>query len=207
MYKQIYLIIKDGIISLLKDVDGNKRKMGEIIFSFFIIPLIITISAKFLNINISEAIETLLTCLSIFTTLIFGILFTVPEKLSQRIDTLNETKDDASQNYLIRFSNFSKGFVQRVSFVVIICLLLIILLIIQKIYDSSFITLIIIYFFGIIFMLILLILSDVYILLKDEIEISKKKIRDNNLCSIDRTEFKSLLFQWAEITFSYFSLE
>lgn len=181
MYKQIYLIIKDGIISLLKDVDGNKRKMGEIIFSFFIIPLIITISAKFLNINISEAIETLLTCLSIFTTLIFGILFTVPEKLSQRIDTLNETKDDASQNYLIRFSNFSKGFVQRVSFVVIICLLLIILLIIQKIYDSSFITLIIIYFFGIIFMLILLILSDVYILLKDEIEISKKKIRDNNL--------------------------
>ena len=160
MYKQIYLIIKDGIISLLKDVDGNKRKMGEIIFSFFIIPLIITISAKFLNINISEAIETL---------------------LSQRIDTLNETKDNASQNYLIRFSNFSKGFVQRVSFVVIICLLLIILLIIQKIYDSSFITLIIIYFFGIIFMFILLILSDVYILLKDEIEISKKKIRDNNL--------------------------
>lgn len=177
MYKQIYFIIKDGLNSLMKDVDGVKCKKVDILIYFCLSPIIVSIIIGILKINISCAIDTLLTCLSIFTTLIFALLFTVPERLSSRIDSLRKNKDDATKNYLKRFINFSKMFIQQISIVIIISLSLIILLIIQKIYYCQFLTLICIYLFIIMFAFIMQILANTYILLKDEIEVNKGKMK------------------------------
>lgn len=169
MFTQIYRIIKDGIKSLLYDIDGHRKSIIKIILFFVIVPLFVSLYiVKF--IDLSTIFDALLTCLSIFTALIFSVLFTVPDKLNQRIKDLQDKKDNATRGYLIRFYNFSKSFVQQISFVVILCFVLIILLIIQKIHCYIIITFIGIFLFSVLFMYLLSILSNIYILLMDDIE-------------------------------------
>ena len=45
-----------------------------------------------MEVNLDNIIDTLLSVLSIFTALIFGVLFTVPDKLPHRIEKLNQKK-------------------------------------------------------------------------------------------------------------------
>ena len=113
IFRQLYRIIKDGISSLSSDIDGNKTSQKQLIVFFIIIPYFIFGFTYWLEVNLDNIIDTLLSVLSIFTALIFGVLFTVPDKLSHRIEKLNQKKDNATQNYLIRFYNFTKKFVQQ----------------------------------------------------------------------------------------------
>ena len=117
----------------------------------------------------NEIIDTLLTCLSIFTALIFIALFVVPNKLSSRINMLKEKDDDATHGYLIRFYNFTKSFVQQMSFVIVQSLTLIILLVTQKLYPCSVLTFINSGLFVVLILYVLAILSNMYILLMDDI--------------------------------------
>ena len=113
IFRQLYRIIKDGISSLSSDIDGNKTSQKQLIVFFIIVPYFIFGFTYWLEVNLDNIIDTLLSVLSIFTALIFGVLFTVPDKLSHRIEKLNQKKDNATQNYLIRFYNFTKKFVQQ----------------------------------------------------------------------------------------------
>ena len=110
IFRQLYRIIKDGISSLSSDIDGNKTSQKQLIVFFIIVPYFIFGFTYWLEVNLDNIIDTLLSVLSIFTALIFGVLFTVPDKLSHRIEKLNQKKDNATQNYLIRFYNFTKKF-------------------------------------------------------------------------------------------------
>lgn len=113
IFRQLYRIIKDGISSLSSDIDGNKTSPKQLIVFFIIVPYFIFGFTYWLEVNLDNIIDTLLSVLSIFTALIFGVLFTVPDKLPHRIEKLNQKKDNATQNYLIRFYNFTKKFVQQ----------------------------------------------------------------------------------------------
>ena len=114
IFRQLYRIIKDGISSLSSDIDGNKTSPKQLIVFFIIVPYFIFGFTYWLEVNLDNNIDTLLSVLSIFTALIFGVLFTVPDKLPHRIEKLNQKKkDNATQNYLIRFYNFTKKFVQQ----------------------------------------------------------------------------------------------
>jgi len=175
MFTQIIRIIKDGFISLFYDIDGNKRATIKICLFFIVVPIIVSIYVK--GKNLKGTIDTLLTCLSIFTTLTFSILFTVPDKLSQRIKDLQDKKDEGTHNYLIRFLNFSRSFVKQVAFIIVLCLILIILLIIQKIDGNIFIIIINSILFTILIMYIFTILSNIYILLIDDIDKSSHDIK------------------------------
>ena len=135
MFTQIIRILKDGIMSLFYDIDGNKRPKMKTIFFFVIIPIIFSLISLKLD-KANEIIDTLLACLSIFTALIFTVLFVVPDKFSSRINMLKEKDDDATHGYLIRFYNFTKSFVQQISFIIVQSLLLIILLVMQKLYRN-----------------------------------------------------------------------
>ena len=124
-----------------------------------------------------DIIDILINCLSIFTALIFSVLFIVPDKLSQRIKCLQEKRDDSKNNYLIRFLNFSKIFVKQVSFIIVLCMVLIVLLILQKIQTCSILVFANSFLFTVLIMYLLLILSNIYILLMDDIDKSAKDIK------------------------------
>lgn len=175
MFTQIIRIIKGGIISLFYDIDGNKRSKFNVIFYFLIIPILVALYVK--DKDLKDSIDVLLTCLSIFTALIFSVLFIVPDKLSQRIKDMRDRTDDGTHNYLIRFLNFSKIFVKQIAFIIILCLILIVLLIIQKINSNSTIIFINSMLFCILIMYLLSVLSNIFILLMDDIDRSSKDIK------------------------------
>lgn len=178
IFKQIYRIIKDGIKSLLYDIDGNRRSKFQVYFGFIFVPIAICLITVWKEINLGDIVDTLLTVLSIFTALIFGVLFTVPDKLSQRIERFKNKTDNSTKNYLIRFSNFTRSFVQQITFIIVISIGLIVLLVFQKVVASNVIKLILtaislVLFYDLV-MYILVTLSNIYILLMDDIDISEK---------------------------------
>ena len=170
MFTQITKIIREGIESLLYNIDGHKRNRLGIMIYFVIIPLFIASYIIVKDIDTNSIIDTLLTCLSIFTALIFSVIFTVPDKLSKRISDLQNRNNEETHNYLIRFYNFSKLFVQQIAFVIVLCLLLISLLVLQKISNIEFVKFINSILFIVLIMYILQILSNIYILLNDDID-------------------------------------
>lgn len=98
MFSQIIRIINNGVTSFFYNIDGEKNSIFKICISFIIIPLIVAIYFK--NRDMTNIIDILINCLSIFTALIFSALFIVPDKLSQRIKYLQEKRDDSKNNYL-----------------------------------------------------------------------------------------------------------
>lgn len=172
--------MENGYLSLKTDIDGNKLPSIQIKILFIIVPYCIIGVSYWLEINLSNSIDTILTTLSIFTALIFGILFIVPEIFSKRIDALSQKKDDINKNYLIRFHNFTKKFVQQTSFIIVLSILNIVLLLIQKIISNELGILILsainCSLFYILLMFILIILVNIYILLMDDVNINKDKI-------------------------------
>lgn len=180
IFKQIFRIIKDGIKSLLYDIDGNRRSMFQIYIGFVFVPIIICLISVWLKVSLVDLIDTLLSVLSIFTALIFGVLFTVPDKLAQRIKHLNGKKDTSIKNYLIRFSNFTRLFVQQITFIIILCIILIIILVVIKILSDNIAKTIltvasIVLFYNLI-MYILITLSNIYTLLMDDIDMINKDL-------------------------------
>ena len=89
IFRQLYRIIKDGISSLSSDIDGNKTSPKQLIVFFIIVPYFIFGFTYWLEVNLDNIIDSVL---SIFTALIFGVLFTVPDKLPHRIEKLNQKK-------------------------------------------------------------------------------------------------------------------
>jgi len=180
IFKQIYRIIKDGIKSLLYDIDGNKRSKFQVYLGFIFVPIVICIITIWKEISLGDIIDTLLTVLSIFTALIFGVLFTVPDKLSQRIERFKNKTDNSTKNYLIRFSNFTRSFVQQITFIIVISIALIILLVFLKVVTDNIIkltltTISLILFYDLV-MYILVTLSNIYTLLMDDIDMSEKDL-------------------------------
>lgn len=180
IFKQIYRIIKDGIKSLLYDIDGNRRSKFQVYLGFIFVPIVICIITVWKEISLENIIDTLLTVLSIFTALIFGVLFTVPDKLSQRIERFKNKTDSGTKNYLIRFSNFTRSFVQQITFIIVISIVLIILLVFQKVVTDNIIkltltTISLVLFYDLV-MYILVTLSNIYTLLMDDIDMSEKDL-------------------------------
>lgn len=180
IYTQIFIIIKDGIKSLLYDIDGNKNSKLQIYLGFIIVPIAICIISIWKEINLGYIIDTLLTVLSIFTALIFGVLFTVPDKLSQRIDKFKNKADNSTRNYLIRFTNFTRSFVQQIAFIIVVSIALIILLVLTKIATNNIINIalttidLVLFYYLLIY--ILATLSNIYTLLMDDIDMSEKDL-------------------------------
>lgn len=175
MFIQIKRIIEEGVMSLFYDIDG-KRKSKKKLVVFFILVFFIASFITWKLENTQNITSDLLTCLSIFTALIFAALFVIPDRLANRIRLLKFKKDDASRGYLTRFYNLSKIIVQQMSFVIVQCVLLMVLLVAQKMWDCTILTFINSVLFIILLFYVLNILTNMYILLMDEINTSGEKI-------------------------------
>lgn len=97
--------------------------------------------------KINDILSNLLSALSIFTALAYGILFIGPEKLLERIYILenrllkqNRYYDDADRISIIRYANFIKSFNQDIFFVSLMSLVIISLIFIKWLIVNGFIS-------------------------------------------------------------------
>lgn len=186
---KIYDIVKDGINSLIYDLDGKKR-----ILSFYLwcilIPLGLGIFCFFQEIVIArEFANYAITTISIFTALVFGILFIGPDKFSARVEMFGNNKDEEVVNYLIRYKNFTKQFIAQISFIIISILLIILLALVLYLpaFEAQYIDITaqiwwvklistLIFILGyLFFVLLLVLLSNIYTMMNDDININLKK--------------------------------
>lgn len=176
LFRGILKIIRSGAKSLLYNYNGEMLKKSTIFIWLVLFPIIVAAAQiwadKCMN---GSTLDTILTVLSIFTSLLFGVIFIAPEKLSSRLEKYKNDSGDAISNYLVRFRNFTNLFVNRLSFVITLCLILIVMLAMLLIIPSIYHTVIlvinavsVISFYYIIFTLFLL-LVDIHSLLIDDI--------------------------------------
>ncbi|MCM0315724.1 hypothetical protein [Bacteroides fragilis] len=180
IFRQIYRIVEDRTKSFLYDIDGNIRSKFQVYLGFVFVLIVIYIIAIWKEISLEDIIDTLLIVLSVFTTLILGVLFTALGKLSQRIERFKDKTDDITENYLVRFSDFARSFVWSIIFIIVISVVLIILLVFLKIITDNIIKLILttmslVLFYDLI-MYILVILSNIYTLLMDGVDVCEKDL-------------------------------
>jgi len=172
-------MIMAGCRSLTYDLNGNKKNFFPILFWFIFLPFLLSGLTYSLNWKFpNDSIGLIVSILGIFTALIFGVIFIAPDKFSQRIELYKDTDDDSINNYLIRFENFANSFVEYITLIIIcavfliLCMLTIVLFKQDevKLIFSSISVVLSVEFIQLIFVL----LSNIYILLKDDIRIAKQ---------------------------------
>lgn len=117
----------------------NSKRINCLVFIiYFIVIYFIVDKVNLPNKQIDNILSNLLSALSIFTALAYGILFIGPEKLNDRITLLeqrikqqNRFFDDADRNTIIRYTIFIKSFNQDIFFVTIMSLVIISLIFIK----------------------------------------------------------------------------
>ena len=117
----------------------NSKRINCLVFISYIIVIYIMVDKINLeDEQVDNILSNLLSALSIFTALAYGILFIGPEKLNDRIEQLehrikqqNRFFDDADRNTVKRYTNFIKSFNQDIFFVSLISLVIITLIFIK----------------------------------------------------------------------------
>lgn len=127
---------------------SHSRKIKLICFVLYTMIIYIIVNTITLTDDkINEILSNLLSALSIFTALAYGILFIGPEKLTERISILESRLlkqkryyDDADRNSLIRYANFIKSFNQDIFFVSLMSLVIISLIFVKWLIANRFVS-------------------------------------------------------------------
>lgn len=136
IWRDTWELLHVGFNSLFKSPDGYHNVSTTNVITFVILPLLVIGSCIYYNVTIKESlVSDILTVLSIFLAITLGVIFIVPDKLSKRLEDDTST-NESDVNSRIRYKNFCKLFIQRLSFVLVLCVLLIILTILMEILPS-----------------------------------------------------------------------
>lgn len=134
--KTLSLILLKGWTSFYGSHSKKINLIGFALYTMIIYIVVNTITLT--DDKINDILSNLLSALSIFTALAYGILFIGPEKLTERISILENRIlkqkryfDDADKNSLIRYANFIKSFNQDIFFVSLMSLVIISLIFIK----------------------------------------------------------------------------
>ena len=122
--------IRKGAFESLKYKDDNAREESNI-YMLFIYALPVLISALLLAVGIfitNDIATYLITSISIFAGLFFGLLFIVTERYNAKKEQLKEDENEEVRYYLIRYKNFSKFLIRQISYTIVLALLLIFLM-------------------------------------------------------------------------------
>lgn len=131
---KVYNIIVKGIRSTFVDVDGNNKSR----VSFRLYMLLLVAFVVYLGVNdfilSDDIISLLISTFSIFTALIFGVIFIAPDKFAQRVELYkSDQKYEDVANYLTRYENFAKRFVNLLSLLIVLSIVILIVLAIEYI--------------------------------------------------------------------------
>ena len=172
LWRHTWELIHDGFNSLFKSPDGYRTVSISNVFTFCVIPLIVIIGCVWFNVTIKESlVSDILTVLSIFLAITLGVIFIVPDKLSKRLENDSST-NETDVNSRVRYKNFCKLFIQRLSFVLVLCVVLIILTIFMEIMHgiaSIFFSSLIFGFFALSILSILKLIIDIYVFLMEDL--------------------------------------
>lgn len=190
---KIFEIRKNALSYLNKDFRGIQSTSKILVFFYYyLIPLIIGLTLIAFEFKIDKDISTyLITGLSIFAGLFFNLLIVVSDKMRQRKVLYNSEKDD-EKDYAELYKTFSEQLIAYISYAIILSLLLIILMFITQLNLKNFNHLIFsdsikenlkiarsifnffIFYFGYQLLIILsIILSNMYIMLIDDINLEE----------------------------------
>lgn len=173
LWNQTLELLKIGYISLFKKVGGEKNLSLSNIFAFIILPIIVFGGCIYSKVIIKEGlVSDIITVLSIFLGITLGVIFIVPDKLSQRLESDTSTNESDVESRL-RYKRFCKLFIQRLSFVLILCVILIILSLIVELISRTaaiLVSAIIIGLFVLSILSILKLIIDIYVFLMTDIE-------------------------------------
>lgn len=163
-------------MSIYTDMNGEKHNSIYVVLYMFFIMGVITYIGCHKIILSNDTISLLISIFSIFTALIFGVIFIAPDKFSQRVESYKQfLKFEDINNYLIRYEHFSRRFVNQLSLLIFQSItILIILTFTHFLKDYAIISVVLscIAIFLIInfICLLLMLICDIYTMLMDDIE-------------------------------------
>lgn len=172
IWRHTWELLHVGFNSLFKSPDGYRNASTTNVITFVILPLLVIGGGIYYKVTIKESlVSDILTVLSIFLAITLGVIFIVPDKLSKRLEDDTST-NESDVNSRIRYRNFCKLFIQRLSFVLVLCVLLIILTILMEILPSIASNILSSLIFGLFALSILSILKliiDIYVFLMSDL--------------------------------------
>ena len=131
MWSKIRILeIRKDAFESLEYKDDNAREKSKIYWFYMrILPFLLSVMFLVAGIFITNDIATyLITSISIFAGLFFGLLFIVTERYNAKIEQLKVDENEEVRNYLIRYKNFSKFLIRQISYTIALALLLIFLM-------------------------------------------------------------------------------
>ena len=163
-------------MSIYTDINGKEYNSMHVVLYVFFLMGVIAYSGYNKVILSNDSISLLISTFSIFTALIFGVIFIAPDKFSQRVELYKRLlKFEDINNYLIRYERFSRKFVNQLSLLIILSITILLLLTITYILKyNSLIGIILsccVIFLIVNFVcLLLMLICDIYTMLIDDIE-------------------------------------
>lgn len=172
IWRHTWELLHVGFNSLFKSPDGYRNASTANVITFVILPLLVIGGSIYYKVTIKESlVSDILTVLSIFLAITLGVIFIVPDKLSKRLEDVTST-NESDVNSRIRYRNFCKLFIQRLSFVLVLCVLLIILTILMEILPniaSNILSSLIFGLFALSILSILKLIIDIYVFLMSDL--------------------------------------
>ncbi len=122
---RILEIRKEAFESLKYKDDNAREESKTYVLYMYVLPLLVCALLLVAGIFITNDIATyLITSISIFAGLFFGLLFIVTERYNAKKEQLKDDKNEEARNYLIRYRNFSKFLIRQISYTIVLAIVL-----------------------------------------------------------------------------------
>ena len=112
---RILEIRKEAFESLKYKDDNACEESKTYMLYMYVLPLLVCALLLVAGIFITNDIATyLITSISIFAGLFFGLLFIVTDRYNAKIEQLKENENEEDRNYMVRYKNFSKFLIRQI---------------------------------------------------------------------------------------------
>jgi|GEM_PF-1941328 len=101
----IIKLLIHGFLSLLELNNGSKFVIIGNIITFICVPILYSIYCYNNSVNVAERINDILTTISIFLAIALGVIFIVPDKLTNRIKQIT-TENESDVLYIKKIQGF-----------------------------------------------------------------------------------------------------
>ncbi|SEW49747.1 hypothetical protein SAMN05421841_4311 [Chryseobacterium wanjuense] len=123
---------KFNLIELLKDGFSEIRVSPKIFYTIFwhlFFPIMLSIIFLLFSVTIdNDIISNIISAISIFSGLLFSVIFVVTENYSKRKNQMSRNQSDEAQSYLKRYKDFTEQITTLILFSVAIAIISIVFL-------------------------------------------------------------------------------
>lgn len=165
-------LVKKGFLSLFETTNGSKHITIINFITFVCIPIGYSFFCYDNSIDLSDRVNDILTTISIFLAITLGVIFIVPDKLTNKIQKI-KSKNESDIVYIKRYKKFCKLFIQRLTFLLLLSVFIIICSICLSglpVNIEKYVSSIIMGLFILSILSILKLIVDIYIFLMEEMK-------------------------------------